>query len=103
MLVGTFYDEKFDQFNNTLKEALDEIAPMKKVHISAKRRYTEPWMTKGLERAGKTKLKLYRKCLESGTGADRNEYIEYRNIFNNLKRNLKVQYYQQNAISTKIM
>ena len=53
-------------------------------------------MTKGLERAGKTKLKLYRKCLEStSTGADRKEYTEYRNIFNNLKRNLKVQYYQQ--------
>ena len=96
LLVGTSCDEKFDQFNNTLNEVLDEIAPMKKVCISAKRRYIEPWMTKGLERAGKTKLKLYRKCLEStSTGADRNEYTEYRNIFNNLKRNLKVQYYQQ--------
>ena len=76
LLVGSSCDEKFDQFNNTLKEVLDEIAPMKKVCISAKRRYTEPWMTKGLERAGKTKLKLYRKCLEStSTGVDRNEYI----------------------------
>ena len=96
LLVGNSCDEKFYQFNNTLKEVSDEIAPMKKVRISAKRRYTEPWMTKGLERAGKTKLKLYRKCLEStSTNADHNEYIEYRNIFNNLKRNLKVQYYQQ--------
>ena len=96
LLVGTSCDEKFDQFNNTLNEVLDEIVPMKKVCISAKRRYIEPWMTKGLERAGKTKLKLYRKCLEStSTGADRKEYTEYRNIFNNLKRNLKVQYYQQ--------
>ena len=53
-------------------------------------------MTKGLERAGKTKLKLYRKCLAvTSTRADRKEYSEYRNIFNNLKRNLKAQYYQQ--------
>ena len=53
-------------------------------------------MTKGLERAGKTKLKLYRKCLEAAsTLADCKEYSEYRNIFNNLKRKLKAQYYQQ--------
>ena len=38
LLVGTSCDEKFDQFNNTLNEVLDEIAPMKKVRISAKRR-----------------------------------------------------------------
>ena len=53
-------------------------------------------MTKGLERAGKTKLKLYRRCLEAAsTREDRKEYYEYRNIFNNLKRNLKAQYYQR--------
>ena len=53
-------------------------------------------MTKGLERAGKTKLKLYRRCLEAtSTIEDRKEYSEYRNVFNNLKRNLKAQYYQR--------
>ena len=53
-------------------------------------------MTKELEQVGKTKFKLYRKCLEvTSTRADRKEYSEYRNIFNNLKRNLKAQYYQQ--------
>ena len=102
LLDGTSCDEKFDQFNNTLNEVLDEIAPMKKVRISAKRRHIEPWMTKGLERAGKTKLKLYRKRLAStSTGADCKEYTEYRNTFNNLKRNLKVQYYQQKCKNVK--
>ena len=53
-------------------------------------------MTKGLERAGKTKLKLYRRCLEAtNTIEDQKEYSEYRNVFNNLKRNLKAQYYQR--------
>ena len=49
LLVGPTCDEKFDQFSNTLNEVLDEVAPMKKVRISSKRRYIEPWMTKGLE------------------------------------------------------
>ena len=53
-------------------------------------------MTKGLERVGKTKLKLYRRSLEAdSTRKDCKEYSEYRNVFNNLKRNLKAQYYQR--------
>ena len=82
--------------SNILNEVLDEVAPIKKVKISSKRRYTEPWMTKGLEHAGKTKLKLYRRCLEAArTEEDRKEYTAYRNVFKNLKRNLKTQYYQR--------
>ena len=96
LLAGSTCDEKFDQFSNILNEVLDKVVPIKKVKISSKRRHTEPWMTKGLERAGKTKLKLYRRCLEAAsTKEDRKEYTEYRNVFNNLKRNLKSQYYQR--------
>ena len=59
-------------------------------------------MTKGLEQAGKTKLKLYRRCLEAAsTVEDRKEYTEYRNMFNNLKRNLKTQYYQRKCYQFK--
>ena len=60
LLTGPTCDEKFDQFSNILNEVLDKVAPIKKVKISSKRQYTEPWMTKGLEHTGKTKLKLYR-------------------------------------------
>ena len=96
LLTGPTCDEKFNQFSNILTEVLDEVAPIKKVRISSKRGYTEPWMTKGLEHAGKTKLKLYRRCLEAAsTEEDRKEYTAYQNVFNNLKRNLKTQYYQR--------
>ena len=37
LLVGSTCDEKFDQFSNTLNKVLDEVAPMKKVCMSAKR------------------------------------------------------------------
>ena len=57
LLTGATCDKKFNQFSNILNEVLDEVAPIKKVKISSKRRYTEPWMTKGLEHAGKMKLK----------------------------------------------
>ena len=38
----------------------------KTVQISAKRRHVEPWMTKRLEEASKTKMKLYKKCIQKG-------------------------------------
>ena len=61
-------------------------------------------MTKGLEHTGKIKLKLYRQCLEAAsTEEDRKEYTAYRNVFNNLKRNLKLNTTKESAISSRIM
>ena len=37
LLTGSTCDEKFDQFSNILNEVLDEVAPIKKVRILAKR------------------------------------------------------------------
>ena len=59
LLHGTT-DEKFNQFCKIVNEALDGVAPKKIVRISAKHRYIEPWMMKGLEKASNTKIKLYK-------------------------------------------
>ena len=37
VLTGTTSDEKFNQFSNWIEQVLDEIAPSKRVRISAKR------------------------------------------------------------------
>ena len=55
LLNGPTSSMKFDQFNNMVNAVLDNIAPEKVVKISAKHCYVEPWMTKGLEEASKTK------------------------------------------------
>ena len=49
LLTSTMSNTKFNQFCDTVNEVLDEIAPIKTVKISPKRRYIEPWMTKTLQ------------------------------------------------------
>ena len=46
---------------NKIDQILDKIAPVKEVRISAKRRFTEPWMTHGLEQSSHKKMRLYKK------------------------------------------
>ena len=85
-LTGTTSNNKFNQFSDTVNEVLDDIAPIRMVRISAKQQYVEPWMTKGLESAAKTKLKLYRKSLEiTSSDEDRKKYVTHRNTYNKLK------------------
>ena len=95
LLTGTTCDEKFNQFSTTLNTTLDEVAPTRTVRISAKHRYVEPWMTRGLEEASRTKLKLYKKHLQRNSSDDDYlKYKRYRNTYNELKRKLKVESYQ---------
>ena len=61
LLTGTTVDDKFNTFSSIVNETIKEVGPLKTIRISAKRRYVEPWLTKGLELSSKTKLKLYKK------------------------------------------
>ena len=102
LLTGMTCDDKFNQFSSIVNATLDEIGPPKTVKISAKRRYVEPWMTRGLEDAYRTKLKLYKKHLQKdNTDDDHQKYKRYCNIYNELKRKLKVDYYQAKCESYK--
>ena len=95
LLTGTT-NENFDKFSRTLSEELNKVAPIRTVKISAKRKFTEPWMTKGLEKSSNTKLKLYKATLKPGhTDEDVVKYKTHRNIYNTLKRSCKVSYYQE--------
>ena len=77
-----------------VNQVLDEIGPVKTVRISAKWRYVEPWMTRGLEEASKTKMKLCKKCLQNGsTTGDQLKYKQHWNIYNKLKQTQKKEYY----------
>ena len=84
-LTGMTCNEKFNQFSDIVNTTMNDIAPVKTVKISAKRRYVEPWMTKGLETAFRTKLKLYKIHLKKGsTENDLNNYRKYHNTYNAL-------------------
>ena len=102
LLTGTTCDDKFNQFSSIVNTTLDEIEPPRTIKISAKRRYIEPWMTRRLEEASRTKLKLYKKYLQKNSSDDDQlKYKKYRNTYNKLKHKLKVDYYQAKCESYK--
>ena len=94
LLSGTTSNESFNQLSDVLNDTLNEISPVKNVRISAKRKFTEPWMTKGLEASSKTKLELYKRTLrQDSTPEDVVKYKAHRNLYNSLKRQLRSNYY----------
>ena len=87
--------DNFDLFSSKLNEIMDSVSPLMKVRISAKRKYREPWMTRGLEISGHRKLCLYKETLKADAMCkDITKYKEYRNMYNRTKCCLKLQYYQ---------
>ena len=58
LLNGTT-NENFNTLSQIVNEELDNVSPKWIITILAKCRYTEPWMTKGLEKASNTKMRLY--------------------------------------------
>ena len=94
LLTGTTSSMKFGQFSNMVNAVLDDIALEKVVKISPKCHYMEPWMTKGLEEASRTKHQLYKASLKrDSTNEDIENYRHHRNLYNKLKRKLKMHYY----------
>ena len=57
--------DNFDLFLAKVNEITGSISPLKKFHISAKRKYIEPWMTQGLEISGRHKTKLYKESIKA--------------------------------------
>ena len=92
LLNGTT-NENFDTFSQIINDELDKVALKHIISISAKRKFMEPWMTKGLEKASQTKLKLYKVILKPDhTKEDVAKYKVHRNIYNVLKRLAKLNY-----------
>ena len=66
-------------------------AHQKKIRISGKRRYIEPWMSRGLQISSRKKDKLYKKTLALDcTEENIITYKNYRNLYNKTKHNMKI-------------
>ena len=77
---------------------MNKVAPIKKVKISGKQRFCEPWLTKGIEKSIHKKNKLYKETLKKGASAVTiDTYKNYRNTYNKLKRQANIQYYRTRA------
>ena len=95
LLTGMMSNTKFNQFSDTVNQVLDKVAPVKTVCIAPKRRYVEPWMMKGLERHLRSNLIYTKRAFKkNSTDEDHQRYKQHRNMYNDLKRKLKWEYYQ---------
>ena len=87
--------ENFDSFAAKVNEIMDSVSPLVKIRISAKRKYREPWMMRGLEKSGIKKLFLYKETLKaSAARKDITLYKDYRNVYNKTKQKARIEYYQ---------
>ena len=94
LLNGTT-NENFDIFSQIISDELEKGALKRIINVWTKRKFIEPWMTKGLEKASNTKLKLYKVILKPDHTEDVVKYRVHRNIYNVLKRLAKLNYYQE--------
>ena len=77
-----------------MEAIMNTEAPLQTIQISGKRRYNEPWITKGIEAAAKKNRCLYKKTLKSTcTDEDITIYKVHRNMLNRLQRLSRIEYY----------
>ena len=98
--VGDIYHS----FINKLNIILDETAPVKKITLKPKHIMREPWMTKGLSISSRKVPRLFKKTIgKERTHHAFEQYIRYRNLYNQLKRIAKQSHYGQILEEYKII
>ena len=85
-----------------IKKTMDTIAPLETIRILGKHRFSEPWLTKGLEAATRKNRKLYKKTLHRNhLEEDVIAYKKHRNLLNRLRRTARQQYYNNKSLEYK--
>ena len=78
--------DQYNKFNAIIVNSTDIVAPEHTVHISAKNRFAEPWVTQGLIKTSKEKLGLYKLHLSTDVADEvHRKYISYRNKIQQIK------------------
>ena len=87
-------DDAYLNFTQELTNILDKFAPETKISIPASCIIRDPWMSKGLLKSSKTLNKLHKQKLNKDkTHPTHIKYLQYRNMYNKLKRETKLTYY----------
>ena len=95
-------DIAYKYFTDTLFRIIDNVAPLKTVHIPAHKRIKEPWFTPGLLKSSLRVSKLYKWSKDkNGTPESKAKYREYRNIFNKVKKAAKLKHYENQLTKLK--
>ena len=51
------FNDNFNRFHDIVQKSMDNVAPIKTIQVSGKRRFCEPWMTKGIKTSSRKKKK----------------------------------------------
>ena len=97
-LCSTDLNTVYDIFLDNLNELIEMHLPLREITISAKQQMCEPWLTKGLLKCGKTKLKLYERSLKSHDVTDIERYKQYRSMLQKTARRSKTDYYHGQCV-----
>ena len=85
-------NKKYDFFLKTYSDLFDIHFPLKTVKIKKKNLMT-PWITKAMRKSSKVKQKLYIKYLKDSRHKE--NYLNYKNLFEKLKIKAKQNYYSE--------
>ena len=70
------------------------VAPLKCVHISAKRKFSRPWLTQGFETSNRKVKQLYKETLKLNCSTESlNKYKQHQNLLNRIKHKTKTLFY----------
>ena len=83
----------FTHFMSTLTNIIDTHAPLKTFIVKRKNIRREPWFTKALQISSKKLRKLYKEYISSKDIHAHNKYIEYRNLYNKIRKAAKTLHY----------
>jgi hypothetical protein len=93
-LHGLNIDQAFCSFSDKLNDAIDNFAPEKTVTIPFKLIIRDPWVTKGILKSSRHLDKLFKvKIKQPPEHISHANYIQYRNLYNKVKRISKQAYY----------
>ena len=88
-------NEMFDKCHNRVKDLIDDYMPIKTCTISEKKFQKEPWVTPGILKSSNKLKKLYKLSLSKNAGIHDTElYKTYRTLLTQVKRQARVEYYQ---------
>ena len=91
---NTAYENFFDIFFKTYEKYFPKQVRSK---VKAKTNQS-PWITKGIRKSSKKKLKLYERFLKKHTPQNEQQYKNYKNIFETIKKKAKIIYFSNKLL-----
>ena len=88
-------NHNFEQFLKCLTSITNKHAPLVKMSKKEIKTHYRPWVTKGIIKSYKTKIKLYKTKIKTKTKEDTIKYKKFSNKLTHVKKAAKIAYYKK--------